>query len=244
MDFSRGIVKGYLAVVIPVETGSKMWYFTYPFTNTVWILIATVIPVYVIAMAGADYLYSGSAKLSTLLGFVIRNVLTDQNNGIPGEKKDYKKLLIMVWLLATLVLVQAFAGSLTAMLTNPKLKVPIKTLEQLVTQNEISWVLEEGSDIQFFMRSELSKINIINSIYKGANTVPRLTRKERAIYGGCYAAKMKGNGKVASFCHANYIWPMMANDFTSTGRCNFYLVEEKLLTSWGVAAFQVINNYP
>ena len=141
LDFSRGVVHGYLAVVIPLEIGSNKWYFAYPFTNTVWILIATIIPIYIIAMAGADYLYNGSAQLGILLGFVIRNVLNDQNYGIPGEKKAYQKILIMVWLLATLVLVQAYAGSLTAMLTNPKLKAPIKTLEELVTQNEISWVL-------------------------------------------------------------------------------------------------------
>ena len=53
---------------------------------------------------------------------------------------------------------------------------------------------------------------------------------------GCYAAKLKGKGSV---CGLNLIWHMIANDFSVTGKCNFYVVEEMLITSMGGAAFQV-----
>ena len=53
---------------------------------------------------------------------------------------------------------------------------------------------------------------------------------------GCYAAKLRGKGSV---CGLNLIWHMIANDFSVTGKCNFYVVEEMLITSMGGAAFQV-----
>ena len=73
VDFSRGVGYGFTAVVIPLETNSNMWYITGPFTNVVWLLIVTSIPLYIVAMALAYYLYNGSVDWDSLSGFVIRN---------------------------------------------------------------------------------------------------------------------------------------------------------------------------
>ena len=137
VDFSRGFGYGFTAMVIPLETKRNMWYMTGPFTNTVWFLIFTSIPLYIIAMAVAYYLYSGSVDWCTLFGFVIRNVLSEQNSRIPDEDYAYQKVLIITWLGFTLVLVYGYAGNLTAMFSKPKLQLPIKTLEELLKQDEI-----------------------------------------------------------------------------------------------------------
>ena len=54
-----------------------------------------------------------------------------------------------------------------------------------------------------------------------------------------YKAKMTGQEQVASFCSLNYVWPMIAHDFSMTGKCNFYLMDEKVLDYPVGAAFQV-----
>ena len=238
MDFTRAIIHGYQAVVLPLETSSNMWFFTDPFTNIVWVLIATSIPIYILAMAGANYLYSESVELGTSSGFVIRNVLSEQNYKIPSQAKAYQKILIIIWLWFTLVLVNGYAGSLTAMLTKPKFETPIKTIEELLKQNEIQWVIQKGTLQEYSFRTSKSG-TIMNSLYKRAVIVPRLTPRELAMHGACYTAKTKRAKKLGSFCYTHSIWPIMAKDFSATGKCNFYLIDERLLTTYGVMAFQV-----
>ena len=239
MDFSRGFVHGFTAVVIPLQTSSNMWYFTDPFTNTVWILIVASIPIYIVAMALAYYSYSGSANWHTLSGFVIRNALSEQNYRIPHQAKSHQKILIITWLGCTLVLLQAYAGSLTAMLSKPKFPPPIKTLDELPRQNEISWVIEKGSVAELYMQTAKSG-TMMSLLYKQAEIVPSLSTREKTAY-GCYsyAAKLRGNGRVGSFCYLNYIWSMIARDYSATGKCNFYIIEERLISDMSGAAFQV-----
>ena len=239
MDFSRGFVHGFNAVVIPLKTSSNMWYFTDPFTNMVWILVVISIPIYIVAMALAYSLFSVSADWHTLSGFVIRNALSEQNYRIPHQAHAYQKILIITWLGCTLVLLQAYAGSLTAMLSKPKFPQPIKTLGELLRQKEISWAIEKGSMAEIYMQAATTG-TMMNLLYKRAEFVPKLTTKERTMY-GCYAyaAKQRGNGRFGSFCYLNYIWSMIARDFSATGKCNFYITEEKLVSEMSGAVFQV-----
>ena len=237
MDLSRGYVHGYNAVIVPLETGLNIWYFTDPFTNTLWLLMVASIPFYIIAMGLAHYFYNGSADWDTLSGFVIRNALSEQTSTIPDQSKTYHKILIITWLGFTLVLVYAYAGSLTAMLSKPKFQLPIKTLDELVRQNEISWVIEQGSTAEFHMRTALSG-STMSFLHKQAGLVPHLTPREIAKY-GCPTAKLREKGSFASFCEIHLIWLMIAKDFSATGKCNYYLIEERLISSMRGAAFQV-----
>lgn len=88
-------------------------------------------------MGMAYYFYGGSVDWNMLCGFVIRNALSEQNNSIPHQAKVHQRVLIITWLWSSLVLVQAYAGSLTAMLAKPQFQSPIKNLEELLGQTEI-----------------------------------------------------------------------------------------------------------
>ena len=239
VDFSRGVGYGFTAVVIPLETNSNMWYITGPYTNAVWFLIVTSIPLYIIAMALAYYLYSGSVDWDTLAGFVIRNALSEQNSRIPDEDKAFQKVLIITWLGFTLVLVYGYAGNLTAMFSKPKLQPPIKTLEELLKQNEISWAIEEETSEEFVTRTA-SPGSLWKLLHNQAELVPQLNFSDQFMY-GCYSysAKMRENRRVGSFCYNNRMHQMISQDFTATGKCNFYLLEEKLMPTMPAMAFQV-----
>lgn len=201
-----------------------------------------------IIMGFAYYLDSGSADWIMLCGFVTRNALSEQNNRIPDQRKAFQKILIINWLVFVLVLVQAYAGCLRAMFTKPQFHTPIKTLEELevqLRQNEISLVIERGTTFEFYMRTAKPG-TYPNLLYKQAVVVPRLTPEEKKLYGTeCYAAKLAkqtGLGRVSTTCtYGPGIWPMIANDFSTTGKCNFYLIEEKLMSTVGPAAFQAIK---
>ena len=77
----------------------------------------------------------------------------------------------------------------------------------------------------------------MNKLYNGATLMPHLTPEEQFKY-GCYAAKLRGSGNFASICDVGLIMPMYAKDFSESGKCNFYLLEEKFLSFVYAMAFQ------
>ena len=48
---------------------------------------------------------------------------------------------------------QSYAGNLTAMITRPKLHMPIRSVEDLLTHEEISLVVEEGVAVIDYMEA-------------------------------------------------------------------------------------------
>ena len=216
-----------------------MWYFIDPFTYDVWLPIAIGIPIYIIVMGLANYFYLGSGDWNTLSGFIIRNALSEQNSKLPdhASARVYQKILIITLLWCALVLVQAYSGNLTAMLAKPKLEAPIRNLEELLNQDEISWAIEDKTSESRFMRTAAPG-SLMNLLYKRATFVPRLNYTERLKY-GCHAAKMMGNGRVGSICGSRGISVMIANDFSRTGKCNFYIIEDRLMSQSNSMAFQV-----
>lgn len=58
---------------------------------------------------------------------------------------DGGRLLVTTWLLASLVFMSSYSGILTAMLTVPRVTIPIDSLADLVAQDDLSWRLEKGS---------------------------------------------------------------------------------------------------
>ena len=61
------------------------------------------------------------------------------------------QVLIISWVLCTIVFTTSYSGILTAMLTIPKITIPVDSLEDLVNQDKIPWKLEVGSSMyQYF----------------------------------------------------------------------------------------------
>ncbi|MPC65412.1 Glutamate receptor 4 [Portunus trituberculatus] len=70
---------------------------------------------------------------------------------------DTGRVLVTTWLLASLVFMSSYSGILTAMLTLPRIIIPIDSLTDLVAQDEISWRLEGGSSLHQYFRVTLHK---------------------------------------------------------------------------------------
>ena len=97
-DFSRPFYSGYFTGVLPLETKSKSWYIIEPYQFDVWLVLIATIPIYLIALSMTDYLYSGVIYLDDLGGFIIRNVLSEQNFKPPNRAQVYQKLLDIIWI--------------------------------------------------------------------------------------------------------------------------------------------------
>ena len=69
--------------------------------------------------------------------------------GLPAT--DGARVVVATWLLASLVFMSSYSGILTAMLTVPRVDIPIDSMRDLVTQTDIPWRLESGSwMLQYF----------------------------------------------------------------------------------------------
>ena len=189
IDFTRPVLEGHDTVVVPLKHKANMWFMIYPFTYPVWLLVIISIPIYMLAMWLADYTYCRSADWDQLCGFVLRNALSEQNSRPPNHAKAFQKILIITWLLSVLVLVQSYAGNLTAMLAKPSLESPIKTLDELLSQNEVSWVIEVGTAAEY-ATSTAAPVTKMKRLFERAKVMSPISPQERMMHGGCFKTKM------------------------------------------------------
>lgn len=68
---------------------------------------------------------------------------------VPGSEwmpqHDAGRVLVTTWLMASLVFMSSYGGILTAMLTVPRVIIPIDSLADLVAQDDLPWRLESGA---------------------------------------------------------------------------------------------------
>ena len=158
------------------------------------------------------------------------------HNAIPHNAKSYQKLLIISWTLPLFILASAYAGSLTAKIAKPTLEKPIEDAIDLVNQNDISWILTDGTELTRHFRNS-PQGTTSRKLYDQAGI---LTQHD------CYSARNElfwKSGKYAAPCTGISIMALMADDFSSTGKCNYYTTSDKLDKSVLSLAFQVCKSF-
>lgn len=69
------------------------------------------------------------------------------------------RVSITTWLLASLVFMSSYSGILTAMLTFPRVTIPIDSIYDLVAQQKMPWKIEGGSMLyQYFQVKLLTQL--------------------------------------------------------------------------------------
>ena len=234
MDFTHQVSDGYFKAVIPLKQDNKMWFFIDPFSYSVWLGFILCVPIYILAMILADFLFLKDVDIGVLCGFVIRNALSEQNS-IPNHSQLYKRLLITVWIFCMMVLVLSYAGTLTAMLARSKLQEPITTFEELLDQNEVSWIIAGDFTAHYLRSSEDG--SVLRKLYERGTV---MNDKQLGGYGKCFPKEFIDGGMFGSLCSIGSILVLMKNDYSKTGKCNYYTTEDKWSTGPGASlAFQV-----
>ena len=222
IDYSRPVEISFYGVVVPLESKSNIWYFVDPFSPKVWILYITSIPVFFLAMGLVEFLCGGGfVKWKATASFVLRTALIEHSHSSlpPNHTKMYQqKLLIIIWVWSYMVLVYSYAGNLTAMLARPKLQSPIRTLEELLARNEVPWVIESGGLPEYFM-STAATGSVMKRMFDKGTMMPRLSDP-------CFTPEVKRNRRFGAVCDGPSIKALTAKDFSETGKCNYYMVEE------------------
>ena len=188
VDFTFIPLESYFTIVVPLRLESDTWSMIDPFSYEVWFIVILYIPLYVIIMGLADYVFCGTVDWEALVGFILRTTLSENDSNLPENKWAYQKLFLIFWISSVFVLIQSYAGNLTAMLTRPTLPEMMRNAEDLLSQDDISLVMEKGTIEEFHFRAATSGTTL-RRLYKRSIIMTPLTPAERFRH-GCYTGMM------------------------------------------------------
>ena len=234
VDFTRPVQSSAYTVVIPVKTRPKRWFFINPFPPNLWLLYISTIPIYFLAMVLVYYLCHWSVEWEATGSFVLRVALNEHSSPSNDLGKMFQQnLLIIILNLSFMILTYSYAGNLTAMLTKPKLQSPIRSLDELLDQHAVPWVLEAGSFLEKLMSTAPT-----NSTTKKIQE--RSLRMSLLISSsGCYSAELEESGEFGAICALEDFKTLSNKVFSNTGKCKFYAVKERFLNTRNALAIQV-----
>lgn len=192
VDFTLIPLELYSTIVVPLRLESDTWSMTDPFSYEVWCMVILCVPLYVIIMGLADVVFCGSADWEALIGFILRTSLSENDSDLPENRWAYQKIFLIFWISPVFILVQSYAGNLTAMLTRPTLPEMMKNAEDLLKQDDISLVLEKGTIEEFHFRAANSGTTL-RRLYERSTIMTPLTPTERLRH-GCYTGMCKYDG--------------------------------------------------
>ncbi|MPC24166.1 Glutamate receptor 2 [Portunus trituberculatus] len=133
---------------------------------------------------------------------------------------DTGRVLVTTWLLASLVFMSSYSGILTAMLTLPRVTIPIDSLADLVAQDDLPWKLEGGTSLHQYFREAKSGVQL--EVYQRLG----------GTFKDCWEARHEVvDGKYVALCDDTTIIKVMAWDFgirmmTEAGLVQHWLNEE------------------
>ncbi|XP_042204216.1 uncharacterized protein LOC121853897 isoform X2 [Homarus americanus] len=134
------------------------------------------------------------------LMWVIQTLSQESSEWLP--KKDGGRLIVTTWLLASLVFMTSYGGILTAMLTVPRVTIPIDSLADLVTQTDLTWHNEAGSSLLTYFRESADELH--QKVHRGQGPNIKACLNERQNI---------ADGKLAAICDDTTMMKAMADDF-------------------------------
>ncbi|XP_068216601.1 probable glutamate receptor [Palaemon carinicauda] len=211
--------------------------FLKPFTVQVWLLIAASL---ISMMLTTNFIVRLEAKLHgdnmpkvfSKVSLWILKALT-QESSVWLPKHDAGRFLVFTWLMASLVFMSCYGGILTALLTVPKVAIPINSLSDLAAQTDLPWRLEAGSMMYSFF--EESKEELGQKIFN----------EKAGTFQDCWADRERiAAGEFAAVCDSTTMMKSMSWDFSTTGQCHLYRSREKVYTNGILSvAFRTNSSY-
>ncbi|KAG7158387.1 Glutamate receptor ionotropic, kainate 2-like 16 [Homarus americanus] len=142
------------------------------------------------------------------------------------SERGVSRWLMGLWSLMTLVLMSTYSGALVATLTVPRVAIPIKSVEQLVSQDDIPWRLEQGGIILHtfkVVKPELDHLRPL-CVTSWAQTADvkmykKLLKGSEGLFPDCYASRTEiAQGEFAGLCDVLAGDMMVAKSFSVSGR--------------------------
>ncbi|XP_042204114.1 glutamate receptor ionotropic, delta-1-like [Homarus americanus] len=237
-DFSEPVYSENMAILmVRPSLQSDLSGFLKPFTPTVWSLVLAAMVCICLTFATVTWqeakLFNTSNRrpVSTAVIWVFKALTQESTEWLP--KTDGSRLVVTTWLLASLVFMSSYSGILTAMLTVPRVTIPIDSVEDLVTQKDLQWRLEAGS--MMFQYYQEATEGIRKAVFDG----------HEGTFQDCWAARQPiAQGQFAGICDKTTMKKAMSWDFSSTGQCHLYISREVAYSNVMIAmAYRTNSSY-
>ena len=147
VDFTIPLLVDFWGLLVPVRQNYSLAAILHAFEFKVWLVILMAMPTYMLLMTMANYIYFGQMKWERFASFVLRACVMETRGISLPVNKLYQKILVLFWCLPLFVLITAYRGNMTALITKPTLHRPIENVNELVNQDEIGWTMVKGSSM-------------------------------------------------------------------------------------------------
>ncbi|XP_071530510.1 probable glutamate receptor [Panulirus ornatus] len=237
-DFSDPIVTDDFAILMIRPTlQNDVSGFLKPFAMEVWLLTLMSLMSVILAMTflermeGEIYNFTTKNVHSKATMWAIQNLSQESSEWLP--RMNGGRLLVVTWLLASLVFMSSYSGILTAMLTLPRIPIPIDSMEDLVAQSDLPWRLEAGSMIYQYFKEATDEVR--QKVFVNSDVAAK----------GCWAARESiASGEFAAICDRTNMKMAMSWDFSTTGSCHLYISRENVYSNAMLAlAFTTKSTY-
>ncbi|KAK3872020.1 hypothetical protein Pcinc_022885, partial [Petrolisthes cinctipes] len=153
--------------------------------------------------------------LSKAMIWVLKALTQESCEHLP--KTNGGRVVVSTWLLASLVFMSSYSGILTAMITVPRVHVPIDSVEDLVNQRDMPWRIEAGSMMfQYFQAATGGAKKAVFDHRAGE-------------FHDCWEDRQPiANGEFAAICDDITMMKAMSWDFSTTGECHLYITREAI----------------
>ncbi|XP_071549699.1 glutamate receptor-like [Panulirus ornatus] len=237
-DFSEPLHNDNVALVT-VRPGleSDVAGFLKPFTTKVWLLVllsllSISIAMVCIVLAEGKVFHTPTKNIaSKVFTWVLQTVTLESSEWLP--QRDGGRLIVTTWLLASLVFMTSYSGILTAMLTLPRVTIPIDSLADLVAQSDLPWRLEAGAMTPKYLMES------------GEPVRQKVVTGMSGTFPDCWAAREAiASGEYAAVCDETTIKMAMSWDFSTHGKCHMYIAKQRVYTNAIMAmAFKRNSSY-
>ncbi|XP_042233425.1 probable glutamate receptor [Homarus americanus] len=204
------------------------WGFLLPLAPLVWaaILTALLMLLTVILMCSSCLSPKTSTffiRLTDTHGFI--RVLLQQTAIISMEWWWWQRVMLGVWMLMTLVLTRSYAGNLMSLLAVRHIPQPFQSLREVIDDPSTITIWQSRSINAEYLRT--AKSGIIQEVADlGADGRVMYTTHEK--YKSVVDTLVRRGTHVLVDIHIN-IRNLMAQDFSQSGRCDFYTSREGYL---------------
>ena len=128
-----------------------------------------------------------------------------------------------------------------ALITRPTIDMPIEEPENILDQDEVMWVMEDGTvNVDYVRRQSLDGDHAKwRKIY---DRVELLDPAKMGGLSGCFSKDTMLSGRHASLCDDNSIKYHLHRDFTKKGQCDWYVSKWFTLESTNLVLVFPVRN--
>ncbi|XP_068216708.1 probable glutamate receptor [Palaemon carinicauda] len=163
--------------------------------------------------------------------WVMKTLTQEASENLPTS--DGCRVVIVTWLLASFVFMSSYSGILTAMLTVPRVTIPVDSIEDLVAQKDLPWRLEAGSMMYQYYQEATEGMR--KKVFDG----------HEGLFQDCWAARSPiSEGEFAGICDLTTMKKAMSWDFSTSGSCHLYISREVAYSNVMIAtAYKTNSSY-